>query len=191
MRRIIIFSGLAIALFLTLAAIEAIQAESLEEFALDLFEKAILTIAVVATTYVSVELREMRVEHSALVGDLARARAEGDRWRAAARVHIDGLGRAIREQFDAWRLTASEADVALLMLKGLSHKEIARLRNSSEATVRQQAAAIYGKSGMASRAELSAFFLEDLFGPESERDAPELPPLKVGSKSAGRASHMS
>ena len=54
------------------------------------------------------------------------------------------------------------------MLKGLSHKEIARLRLTSETTVRQQAAAIYRKSGLASRAELAAFFLEDLLAPREE-----------------------
>ena len=55
------------------------------------------------------------------------------------------------------------------MLKGLSHKEIAKLRNSSAVTVRQQAAAVYAKSGLSSRAELAAYFLEDLFPSESER----------------------
>jgi hypothetical protein len=35
-------------------------------------------------------------------------------------------------------------------------------RNTSEKTVRQQASAIYQKSNLSSRSELSAFFLEDL-----------------------------
>lgn len=48
------------------------------------------------------------------------------------------------------------------MLKGFSHKEIARIRSTSEATIRQQAAAIYQKSNLGGRAALSAFFLEDL-----------------------------
>jgi DNA-binding NarL/FixJ family response regulator len=49
-----------------------------------------------------------------------------------------------------------------LLLKGLSHKEIANLRSTSEATIRQQAASIYQKSSLSGRAALSAFFLEDL-----------------------------
>jgi DNA-binding NarL/FixJ family response regulator len=52
--------------------------------------------------------------------------------------------------------------VALLLLKGLSFKEIAQVRNASERTVRQQALAVYAKSGLGGRAELAAFFLEDL-----------------------------
>lgn len=162
---------MAVALFLSLVALEAIEnwpEISAEDLLFDVVEIGLLAGGVVATAYFSSEMRDMRHEHSTLLGDFARARAEGDRWRETARAHIDGLQNAIQERFERWRLTASETDIALLMLKGLSHKEIARLRNSSEATVRQQATAIYSKSGLASRAELSAFFIEDLFmGPES------------------------
>jgi DNA-binding NarL/FixJ family response regulator len=136
--------------------------------AFDLIEKGLLALAVVATAYVALETRDIRRDRAELLNDLARARAEGDRWRETARAHVDGLGRAIREQFDAWGLTEGEADIAGLTLKGLSHKEIARLRLTSETTVRQQAAAIYRKSGLASRAELAAFFLEDLLAPRDE-----------------------
>lgn len=52
-----------------------------------------------------------------------------------------------------------------LTLKGLSHGEIANLRNASERIVRDQALAIYRKAGVAGRTELSAFFLEDLLLP--------------------------
>ncbi len=170
MKRIIVYSALAAALFATLVAMEMVKSDeplSLLEFAFDLFEWALLALAVVMTTYTAHEIKETRLERDDLLNDLARARADGDRWRETVRVHIDGLGRAIRGQFDAWRLTAGESDVAILMLKGLSHKEIARLRNTSSATVRQQAAAIYGKSGLTSRAELAAFFLEDIFASET------------------------
>jgi DNA-binding NarL/FixJ family response regulator len=66
-------------------------------------------------------------------------------------------------------LTRSETDIAFLILKGLSHKEIARVRASAEATVRQQARSIYEKSGLTGRAELAAFFLEDMFLPDRMR----------------------
>jgi DNA-binding NarL/FixJ family response regulator len=58
-------------------------------------------------------------------------------------------------------------------LKGLSHKEIAEVRRTSERTVRQQAREVYGKAQLAGRAELSAFFLEDLFLPAEQRDTPD------------------
>ena len=75
------------------------------------------------------------------------------------------MASAIQRQFTKWGLSDAESDIAALMLKGLSHKEIANIRQSSEATVRQQARAIYVKSNLSNRAELSAFFLEDLFPP--------------------------
>lgn len=80
------------------------------------------------------------------------------------------MSRAIRAQFANWRLTAAEAGVAELMLKGLTHKEIAVLRETSEATVRQHATAIYRKSGLSNRSQLTAFFLEDLLAPLGDRD---------------------
>lgn len=94
-----------------------------------------------------------------------RWRAEAERWRAEAREALDGLGSAIEVQFDRWSLTAAEAEVALLLLKGLSHKEIAAVRGVSERTARQQSLAVYRKAEVAGRAELSAFFLEDLLVP--------------------------
>ena len=178
MKRILLFAGLAAALFVTLGLLETLDTDekvTLAGLAFDMIEKALLALAVVATAYVALETRDMRRDRAELLNDLARARAEGDRWRAAARAHVDGLGRAIREEFAAWGLTEGEADIAGLMLKGLSHKEIARLRLTSETTVRQQAAAIYRKSGLASRAELSAFFLEDLLAPkEPSAEAPRI-----------------
>jgi DNA-binding NarL/FixJ family response regulator len=54
----------------------------------------------------------------------------------------------------------------MLILKGLSHKEVASLRGTSEATVRQQAQAIYHKSNLPGKTAFSAYFLEDVFSPE-------------------------
>jgi hypothetical protein len=51
----------------------------------------------------------------------------------------------------------------LLILKGLGHKEIAALRATSDATVRQQAQAIYRKAELPGKTAFSAYFLEDLF----------------------------
>ena len=53
----------------------------------------------------------------------------------------------------------------IMMLKGLSFREIAELRETREKTVRQQASSVYRKSGVTSRNELAAWFFEDLLGP--------------------------
>ncbi len=98
---------------------------------------------------------------------LAERREERDRWKDNAQKLLQGLGMAIDEQFEDWELTGAERDVALHLLKGHSHKRIARLTDRSERTVRQHAVAVYRKSGMGGRAELSAFFLEGLILPGS------------------------
>lgn len=71
----------------------------------------------------------------------------------------------MQKQFDAWQLTASEQDVVIGLLKGLSFREIAELRQTREKTVRQQASSVYRKAGVASRNELAAWFFEDLLDP--------------------------
>ena len=68
----------------------------------------------------------------------------------------------ILEQFALWKLTPSEKEVALLLLKGLSLKAIAESRNRSAKTVRQQASTIYQKSSVAGRHEFSAWFFDDI-----------------------------
>ncbi|WP_412971680.1 helix-turn-helix transcriptional regulator [Glaciecola sp. MF2-115] len=67
----------------------------------------------------------------------------------------------IKEQFEHWGLTTGEQQVAILLLKGLSFKEISTVRETKEMTVRQQASSIYSKSGLVGRHEFSAWFLED------------------------------
>ena len=93
------------------------------------------------------------------------ARLQGQQWRSEARTLLNGLGDAIDEQFKRWNLTEAEREVALLLLKGLSLKEVAQVRSTSERTIRAQARALYGKAGVTGRAALSAFFLEDLLAP--------------------------
>jgi DNA-binding CsgD family transcriptional regulator len=106
-----------------------------------------------------------RDEQRTLLRDLEIARVQGQRWRAESRSLINGLGQAIDLQFGRWNLTEAEREVALLLLKGLSLKEIAVVRATSERTIRAQAQSLYGKAGVTGRAALSAFFLEDLLAP--------------------------
>ena len=67
----------------------------------------------------------------------------------------------IQSQFTQWSLTPSEQNVAMLLLKGLSFKEISGVRNTKEKTVRQQASIIYSKASVEGRHEFAAWFLED------------------------------
>jgi DNA-binding CsgD family transcriptional regulator len=122
---------------------------------------AVLIIAVLLT-YRSFLIYKERL---ALVRDLDAARIQGRQWRDETRPYLKGLGEAIDRQFSTWKLTEAERDVGLLILKGLSLKEIAAARVTSERTIRAQARSVYAKAGLSGRAALSAFFLEDLLAP--------------------------
>jgi DNA-binding CsgD family transcriptional regulator len=97
--------------------------------------------------------------------DLDEAREQAKRWQEQNRELLQGLGSAIEAQFREWGLTRAEGEVGLLLLKGLSHKEIAVVRDTSERTVREQSRAVYRKSGLSGRSSFAAFFLEDLLLP--------------------------
>ena len=71
----------------------------------------------------------------------------------------------MQTQFYAWQLTDSEQEIVISLLKGLSFREVASLRNTREKTVRQQATGIYRKAGLSGRHELAAWFFEDLLDP--------------------------
>lgn len=92
-------------------------------------------------------------------------REESEKWKNESKKFLEGLSAAIDGQLEKWELTSAEKEVAFLLLKGLSSKEIAKIRNTTEKTARTQSIAIYAKAGLAGRSELSAFFLEDLLVP--------------------------
>ena len=94
--------------------------------------------------------------------EIETQKAERDAWRASAESALAGFGKAIEGRFSAWGLSPAESEVALLLLKGKSHKEIAAITNRSERTVRQHAVSVYQKSHLGGRAELAAFFLDDV-----------------------------
>jgi DNA-binding CsgD family transcriptional regulator len=157
------------ALMATDLTIEFIRGEPL---ALQTFELLIFTSALAGIAFHWWQTAAERRRSRALDLELAAARAEARkwsedarRWNKEAQAVLHGLGAAIDRQFDRWGLTPAEREVALLQLKGLRHREIAQLRNTSERTVRQQALAVYRKSGLNGRSDLAAFFLEDLLLP--------------------------
>ena len=114
--------------------------------------------------------------------ELERHREERDRWRQRARTFLEGLGREIDRQFDEWSLTPSEKEVALLLIKGYSHREIAEKTGRSERTSRQHAGSVYAKADLSGRAELAAFFLQGLMLPDGGA-----PPEGADAGGAGEA----
>jgi DNA-binding NarL/FixJ family response regulator len=139
-----------------------------------MLELLVVAIGFVAAGALALRLRrsardaQMLREHAARLAEHLRAtREEAAKWRADAAELIAGLSAAIDAQFARWELSPAEQEIARLLLKGLSHKEIAQLRSVSETTVRQQARSLYRKAGLSGRYDLAAFFLEDLLGPHA------------------------
>jgi DNA-binding CsgD family transcriptional regulator len=138
-----------------------------------LVEGALVAVALAAVWRLRRLLRRTGREVQALRGEVATWRAEAERWRRESHALLAGLGAAMDQQFDRWELSPAEREVALLLVKGLASNEIATVRGTSERTVRQQSQAVYRKAGLAGRAELAAFFLEDLLLPGSlQADTP-------------------
>lgn len=163
------FAGFGLLCFVLLLTLEVVT-EGDEISVLDLAVDGLsilLTIgAAVGVAFVALRMQAQHEEKMSLLRDLETAKAEGNAWRNKVQTHLAGLKAGMDIQFQDWGMTAAEREVGLLMLKGLSHKEIAALRATTEATVRQQAQAIYRKANLPGKTAFSAYFLEDLFAPE-------------------------
>ena len=60
------------------------------------------------------------------------------------------------------KLSPAERDVAWFTVKGLSMQEIARMRETSDGTVKAQSNAIYRKAGVSGRYQLLSQFVDEL-----------------------------
>jgi DNA-binding CsgD family transcriptional regulator len=125
-------------------------------------EATILTLSLLALAWLLFDLRRQANEISKLRSELAEINTAAPmpgKYVLEAKLN---LSQVISHQFNDWQLTDSEKDVGWLLLKGLSLKEIAAIRNTLEKTVRQQASAIYKKAGLSGRHAFSAWFIEDV-----------------------------
>lgn len=78
-----------------------------------------------------------------------------------------GLSEAIDEEFNRWGLTPSEKEVGIMIIKGLGYSEIAKIRDISERTARNQGSSLLHKANLKNKTELIAYFLEDLLFPNT------------------------
>lgn len=140
-------------------------------------EISALGVALAGIAGTAAQLRRALGHARDLQRDLLGTRVQLERSRSEAEALLRRVGKAIDGHFQGWALTAAEREVALLVLKGLSYKEIAGARGTTERTVRHQALGIYRKAGVAGRAEMAAFFLQDMLDPSGTSPA--------GPRSAG------
>lgn len=138
-----------------------------------------LCVALLGVAGVARQMREALRRARDLQVDLQGTRADLERWRSEAQGLLRRLGAAIEHQFRSWDLTSAEREIALLILKGLSYKDVANARGTTERTVRHQALAIFRKAGLAGRAEMAAFFLQDLLLPAERAEGAGEEPAPV------------
>lgn len=130
------------------------------------FELGLVSVSLIAATYLARGWYRAQTRLAESEEESERRDRERAEWQERAGAVLRGLGVELSGQFEAWALTPAERRTALMLLKGLSHKRIARLTGTSERTVRQHAVAVYRKSGLGGRAVLAGFFLESLALPE-------------------------
>lgn len=95
--------------------------------------------------------------------ELWRLQKRQDKLDAQLDIAKGAFSDVVQARFDAWSLTDTERDVAVLAIKGFSIAEIAGLRERSEGTIKAQCAQIYRKAEVAGRLQLISLFLEELF----------------------------
>jgi DNA-binding CsgD family transcriptional regulator len=137
-----------------------------------LVEGIVILISMVSALIISLRLLKEAKDSRRMVKEITQEllikREEATEWRNESQALLQGLSKSINNQFERWQLTPSEKEIGLFLLKGLSHKEVAHIRNVSEATARQQARSIYKKADLSGRHDLAAFFLEELALPQNE-----------------------
>ena len=125
-------------------------------------------ISIFSISFISIIILSILVKNTDTVtlpqirDELNQANSRANEWQQKNQTLVKDLSIKIQAQFIEWNLTKAECEIAFLLLKGFSSKEIASLRNTSERTVREQAIKIYSKANVKNKTELIAFFLEDL-----------------------------
>ena len=125
-------------------------------------EFVLVSISITSVLWLLLGIRKQRLDILALKEELE---AEKGAVGSPKKYVLDGrekLRDVITQQFAEWVLTKSESEIGWLLLKGLSFKEIALVRETLEKTVRQHASSIYKKAGVSGRHAFSAWFIEDI-----------------------------
>jgi len=119
-------------------------------------------VGLIVAVMIVVEYQKQQKALAQLRTDLEKSRGKLVQLDADSFNITNQYRQVMQKQFDVWKLTNSEQDVVLALLKGLSFREVAEIRQTREKTVRQQAANVYRKAGVAGRHELAGWFFEDL-----------------------------
>ncbi len=131
------------------------------------FEHIILELLIFISSFVGVvgvairylEERNLRISKGKIIDEMA---SELEVWKSKVQSLSTQFFQAVDDQLENWKLSKTEKDIAILIIKGASIKEIAQVRNVTEKTIRAHASSIYRKSKLSTRYELAAYFIDGL-----------------------------
>lgn len=157
---------LQIAVFLMVCAdvtFDILEGLPMKAMVFDLFfEGIILIFVLISTNYIWRKFSLVHETTTALHEDLEKTKILVSHWEKRSLEFIKEFQEHLFKKLSEWNLTKSEKEITLLLLKGLSSKEIASSRFTSERTIRNQCRSIYQKANVSNKSELSAFFLNEL-----------------------------
>ena len=125
-----------------------------------------LAIGLMGLLYLLTTFFRLQSENKAIHQEVMSARKDLENFRKETSHLVKGINEKIQIQMNAWKFSPAEKDVCLLLLKGMSTKDIAYARSTAEKTISLHLTSIYQKSRLQGRSELFAFFLEDIFASE-------------------------
>ena len=96
------------------------------------------------------------------IRSLQKAREHSERAARALATSSGAFKGVVGEHFANWGLTPADKGVAWLSIKGFSTAEIAKIRKTSEGTVKAQGNGIYRKADVTGRTQLLSVLVEDL-----------------------------
>ena len=166
LKRPIVFILAAVVLFVLVCTLDIIREGppwDPVDVVLDILQTLGSVLLVIAVAWAMQRMTALREDQIALRDYVARNNAKGADWRAARSAEIAALSDAIALEFRDWGLTGEEMDVAELLLKGASLKEIALDQRQSMSRLQALEASVYRKAGLSGRVELSAYFLDSMF----------------------------
>ena len=150
---IIVLQALCAVFFIGDVIVDLSQGDHLDDQHLVL--EAFAAVALIAgVIYLMRELRDLLNRMAAMEHGIRAARGE--------------MASLIDSFFDQWRLTPSEREIALLVLKGIDNESIAQMRGTASGTVRAQCTQIYAKAEVDGRAQLLSIFMEELLHANEE-----------------------
>jgi hypothetical protein len=134
---LLIVSAFALGALLTVLDIYVSEeTASILEFILDAIENSLVIVGVGGVVALFRRMHTQHQEGLSLIRELEFARVEGAAWRLKVDAQVAGVAAEIERQLCEWGLTEAETEIAWLVLKGLTHKKVAVLRGTTEATVR-------------------------------------------------------